>query len=96
MEIGACGIACEVCGLYAKGICEGCGSGTTEFSKEKLKKLKKLGISCPVLECAVKHKINYCSRDCDKFPCDKYKEEPVFPYSNAYLDMYEGRKPSQG
>jgi len=91
MKIGACGIACEVCGLYTSGICEGCDAGTAKSTKERVERLKKLGVLCPILECAMKKGVSYCSRDCKDFPCAKYKEDP-FPYSNSYLRMYESRK----
>lgn len=93
MKIGACGIACEVCGLYDQDICEGCGSGTEEHSKERVEMLRKIGVLCPVLECAVKNDIVYCSKDCKEFPCSKYKKDP-FPYGHVYLEMYESRKSS--
>jgi hypothetical protein len=93
MRIGACGIACEVCGLYADRICPGCGPGTAEFNKERIETLREMGVLCPVLECAVNTGIDYCSRDCGDFPCSRYKEDP-FPYSHAYLEMYVSRKAS--
>lgn len=39
MKVGACGIACETCGLYTKGICEGCehSQGHVEFLKRGLR-----------------------------------------------------------
>ncbi len=53
MKIGACGIACEVCGYFTKGMCEGCVAGNDEGASKKLDiQKKKLGFSCPVLECA--------------------------------------------
>jgi len=40
MRIGACGIACEVCGLYVNGICEGCDAGTGKSTPELVEKLR--------------------------------------------------------
>ena len=93
MKIGACGIACEVCGLYVRNICEGCGPGTLESNKERVEMLKDRGVLCPVLECAVKNSVDYCSKDCKEFPCARFKKDP-FPYSHIYLEMYESRKSS--
>ena len=90
MKIGACGIACEVCGLHTKGICGGCGPGTDESSKVKLEKMKEMGVECQILGCAVKNKIEFCSRDCNKFPCEIYVKGN-FPYSQVYIDMYKQR-----
>ncbi len=38
----ACGLACEVCGLRAKGLCpiDGCVAGTDPKAQEKLEKFK--------------------------------------------------------
>jgi len=30
MRIGACGITCELCGLFTEGVCGGCTSGNDE------------------------------------------------------------------
>lgn len=92
MMTGACGIACEVCGLHVQNLCEGCGAGTAESSKGRVERLRAMGVLCPALECAVERQVSYCSRDCTDFPCERYKRDP-FPYSQAYLEMYENRKP---
>ena len=44
-----------------------CGRNT-EYARKLVEFLKKEGVSCPVLECAVKNNIAFCSRDCEKFP----------------------------
>lgn len=88
--IGACGISCDVCGLYTKKICDGCGSGVEEISRKKVEKWRKLGKVCPVLRCAVERNIAYCSRDCDDFPCKEFKAGP-YPYSAGYLEMMLSR-----
>jgi len=84
---GACGIACEVCGLKEKGDCPGCAPGTDEKARAMVEWLKGVGISCPVLECAIKNKVDYCLR-CESLPCDVlYQAE--FPYSKKLLDIFK-------
>lgn len=83
MKVGACGIACETCGLYTKGICEGC-----KKTEENVEFLKSIDSNCPVLECAVKKDIEVCSRDCSQFPCDKYTG---WPLADQWLEMFEER-----
>ena len=83
LKIGACGICCGTCGLYVKGICPGCNK-----TEEGVKFLKSINANCPVLECAVNRKIDVCSKDCDKFPCEKFKD---WPLSNGWLEMYKSR-----
>ncbi len=78
MLTGACGISCDPgCGLYHKKLCQGCNREMAE------------NIPCPILQCAVEKQIEYCSRDCHKFPCNIYKQP--YPYCEAYLSMYEFR-----
>jgi len=82
MKVGACGMACEVCKL--KEMCGGCVAGTDERATAFVETLKGLGLSCPVLECAIKSKVDHCL-GCEKFPCDVlYQAE--FPYSKKLLD----------
>ena len=83
----ACGIACEVCGLKEKGACPGCVAGTDEKAKAMVEWLKGMEISCPVLECAIKSKVDYCLR-CGKFPCDVFYQAE-FPYGEKLLDMFK-------
>jgi hypothetical protein len=80
----ACGIACEVCKL--KEMCGGCVPGTDERAPARLEQLKGMGLPCPVLECAIKNKVDYCLR-CDKFPCDVHYQG--FPYSKNLLDVFK-------
>jgi len=88
MQIGACGIACEVCGYFIKGICSGCVAGTDENATKVLDTQKKeLGYSCPVLECALTRKVDYCLKDCDEFPCDLLYRG--LPYSQEFLDFFK-------
>ena len=72
MKIGVCGIACEVCGLYIRNLCDDCGPGTAEHNKGRIERLGELGLLCPVLECEVSKGKEHCSKDCNDFPCDKY------------------------
>lgn len=84
----ACGMACEVCIILEKGICPGCVAGTDARAPEMVEWLKKMELSCPVLECAIKSKVDYCLR-CENLPCDVlYQAE--FPYSKKLLDMFKG------
>ena len=82
-KIGACGICCTTCGLYIKKICPGCNK-----TDEGVKFLKNINANCPVLECAVENKIDICSRDCDKFPCTRFKN---WPLTEEWLQMYKSR-----
>lgn len=80
---GCCGICCSACGLFVKNICEGCVK-----TQESVDSLNKEGVGCPVLECAVKNKIDVCSRDCDKFPCDEFNSWPI---QKEWLEMFKSR-----
>ena len=83
MKIGACGICCETCGLYVKKICQGC-----QKTPKHIEFLKSISANCPVLECAVKNKIDVCSKDCNKFPCKNFKN---WPLSKGWLEMFKSR-----
>jgi len=83
IKVGACGICCESCGLYVKGVCTGCNK-----TKEGVEFLKSINANCPVLECAVGNKKDVCSKDCDKFPCDKFQD---WPLAKEWLEMYRSR-----
>jgi hypothetical protein len=50
-----------------------------------------LGAPCPILACAIEHGVEYCPRDCDRFPCDAFKAGP-YPFSQAFLNMQERRR----
>lgn len=91
MQISACGICCDVCVLKKKGICQGCVAGNTPEAKKRVEFLKNIGALCPVLECAVKNNIAFCSRDCEKFPC-KIFEKAEFPFSKEFIQMIKNRK----
>jgi hypothetical protein len=92
MMPSACGIACEVCGVREKGFCppvDGCVAGTDPKAPEKLEKFKTaMGQSCSILECAIKSKVDYCTR-CDQFPCEVHYQRGG-PYSKQTLDMLKG------
>ncbi|MCX8204735.1 MAG: hypothetical protein N3H31_03700 [Candidatus Nezhaarchaeota archaeon] len=83
----ACGISCEVCGCLSKGLCltNGCAPGSKAQAKLEAQRAA-LKTTCPILECAFKHGIDYCSRDCPRFPCEIYYETQV-PYSSRFLDL---------
>ncbi|UZE94010.1 MAG: hypothetical protein IB618_00320 [Candidatus Pacearchaeota archaeon] len=83
MKVGACGICCETCGLFVKGICKGC-----DKTKEHIEFLKSIKANCPILGCAVSNKTDVCSKDCDKFPCEKFEG---WPLSKEWLEMYKSR-----
>ena len=88
MKIGACGIACEVCGFFTKGACQGCVPGDDEGASKVLDtQKKKFGFACPVLECASSRKVGYCLKDCDEFPCDVLYQG--FPYGKAFLNLFK-------
>ena len=88
MKIGACGIACEVCGLFSKGACGGCVSGNDRSVSLVLDAQKKqFGFSCPVLKCASRREVGYCLRDCNDFPCDVLYRG--FPYGKGFLDLFK-------
>ena len=84
---GACGVACEICALHEKGMCPGCVPGTDAKAPEFVETLKGWGITCPVLECAIKTKTDYCFR-CPKLPCDVHYQA-LAPYSKALLDTWK-------
>jgi hypothetical protein len=86
----ACGLACEVCGLRDRGLCpiDGCVAGTDPKAAEKLEKFTAaMGHPCPILECAIKNKVDYCTR-CDEFPCEVHYQQEL--YSKKLLDMIKG------
>ncbi len=89
---GACGINCLTCRLFAEGKCSPCGSGLSEQANRKLvAQLRLIGGVCPILNCAVERRVEYCLRDCDKFPCHHFKGGP-YPFSEAYLQMQARRR----
>lgn len=94
MQIGPCGLACTACGLYHRGRCAPCGPGTSIEARAKIKFQEQLGFRCPVLACAIGREIDYCSRDCPRFPCTLFERGP-YPLSRAFLQMYQRRSGTQ-
>ena len=84
---GACGIACEICVLHEKEMCPGCAPGTDPKALAFVEGMKGLGLSCPLIECAIKNKVDHCFR-CKEFPCDVHYQA-AFPYTNALLDTWK-------
>jgi len=100
MPVAACGISCDVCGLYVKGICSTCVAGTDERAQKKLDGMMQvIKMQCPILACAVEKKIGYCLKDCEEFPCAKFESgfgpEP-YPYSAGFLNMFKTRVSKRG
>ena len=92
MPTGACGINCDVCRLNLMEICSTCGSGRSEEGLEKMAtQVRVLGSPCPILACALENRIEYCPRDCEAFPCDRFKTGP-YPFSQGFLSMQERRR----
>lgn len=92
MPTGACGINCDVCRLNLLGICSTCGAGLSEDgAKKMIAQQRILGAPCPILECAKDRKIDYCTRDCNAFPCDRFQNGP-YPFSQGFLDMQDRRR----
>ncbi len=95
MPTGACGINCDVCRLKVIQICSSCGSGKSlEAEKKKQAQIRILGAPCPILECAIEKRIDYCNRDCPEFPCNIFREIQ-YPFSTGYLNMVERRLKEQ-
>jgi len=92
MPTGACGINCDVCRLNLLGFCSTCGAGTSEEGLRKMAtQVRVLGSPCPILACASENRIEYCPRDCEEFPCDRFKQGP-YPFSQGFLSMQERRR----
>ncbi|RLA94830.1 MAG: hypothetical protein DRG25_01680 [Deltaproteobacteria bacterium] len=92
MATGACGINCSVCRLHVIGLCSTCGSGRSSAAENKLlAQIRIFGTGCPILECAVKRKIEYCLRDCEEFPCNSFFDGP-YPFSRSFLSMQRRRR----
>ena len=50
-----------------------------------------LGAPCPILACAFHHRVDYCPRDCNRFPCNEFEIGP-YPFSQGYLNMQQRRR----
>ncbi len=89
--IGTCGVCCSACRFFYTLGCK-CSAGTEEAARRKVRtNWDGRGVLCLVCKCAVEKGVAYCPKDCDKFPCDKYREWH-FPYGESYLKMHERRK----
>jgi hypothetical protein len=89
---GACGIDCDACRLKLLGQCSTCGSGRSPEARSKLAaQFTILGAPCPILDCAVNSGVEYCLRDCTRFPCDSFRTGP-YPFSAGFLQMQERRR----
>ena len=92
MATGVCGIDCDVCRLNVLGICSTCGPGKSKDAQKKITAQNRIvGAPCPILACAVKNHVDYCLRDCDKFPCDEFGTGP-YPFSQRFLNMQKRRR----
>jgi hypothetical protein len=93
---GACGINCLVCGLFRQGKCGLCAAGDDPGAQKKLAvQLKLLGGVCPILECAAARSIDYCSANCEIYPCRHFMQGP-YPLSESYLQMQIRRRGQPG
>ncbi len=92
MSTAACGINCDVCRLNLLGTCSTCGSGRSHDGLKKMAAQERiLGQPCPILACAIENRIEYCPRDCDRFPCIEFRSGP-YPFSQGFLDMQDRRR----
>lgn len=89
---GACGVNCYTCKLFVEGKCSPCGSGLSEQANRKLSaQLRLMGGVCPILNCAKERGVEFCLRDCDRFPCTHFKSGP-YPFSEGFLQMQNRRR----
>jgi len=67
--------------------------GTDPKAPEKAEKFKAvMGQPCLILECAIKNKVDHCTR-CGEFPCEVHYQQEL--YSKKLLDtikVIEGKK----
>ena len=92
MATGACGIDCSVCRLDLLGECSTCGSGKSiEGARKRGAQERIFGGACPILACAIDSEVEFCPKDCDRFPCDKFRDNR-YPFSEAYLNMQQRRR----
>jgi hypothetical protein len=92
MPTGACGVNCDVCKLRLMELCSTCGPGKSPEAAGKLEAQKRLlGNPCPILACARLNHIDFCPRDCSRFPCDNFAAGP-YPYSDGFLAMQKRRR----
>jgi hypothetical protein len=90
LSTGACGINCDACRLSVLGVCSSCGPGRSlEAQKKMAAQVRILGAPCPILECASIRGTDYCLRDCEEFPCERFS---AYPFSEGFLKMQERRR----
>ena len=101
MPVAACGVSCDVCEFYVKGVCITCVPGTDEegVRKKQESEIKSINMECPILKCAFNKKVAYCIGDCQEFPCENFRTgweswlgPGPFPYSNSFLAMFPRRR----
>jgi hypothetical protein len=92
MPTGVCGVNCDVCKLRLMELCSTCGPGKSPEAGRKLEAQKRLlGNPCPLLACARLNQIDFCMRDCSRFPCDNFAVGP-YPFSAGFLAMQKRRR----
>jgi len=82
LQVGACGICCDVCFAFKEngGTCGGCYSGLDAPTRKLEESI------CPIIKCAARREVDYCSKSCREFPCLLYTKKP-YPYSHEYLKV---------
>jgi hypothetical protein len=82
-----------VCRLRLLNICSSCGPGKSFHAERKLAAQRRLfgGNTCSILDCANTSGVEYCTRDCNRFPCSTFEIGP-YPFSQGFLDMQERRR----
>lgn len=92
MPTGACGINCDVCKLRLMELCSTCGPGKSGEAERKLEAQKRLlGHPCPILACARLNQVDFCLRDCARFPCENFTSGP-YPFSDGFVKMQRRRR----
>lgn len=101
MPVAACGVCCDVCEFYVKGMCVTCCAGTDAegVRKKQESEMQKIDMKCPILACAAEKNIAYCIRDCGDFPCENFRTgweshmgPGSSPYSESFLAMFPRRR----
>ncbi|MDY6970760.1 MAG: DUF3786 domain-containing protein [Thermodesulfobacteriota bacterium] len=81
-----------MCKLRLLGSCSSCGPGKSMEALKKLDAQKGIfGGNCTILECARINRVQYCTRDCNSFPCENFRLGP-YPFAGGFLDMQERRR----
>ncbi len=92
MPVGACGVSCDVCKLRLMELCSTCGPGKSQEASRKIEAQERLlGGPCPILACARLRGVDFCLRDCGRFPCENFEAGP-YPFSAEYLAMQRRRR----